>query len=133
MNPSSSQVDNEELARFREEWKNEVRQKLHQTTPDATSTAATSTATGAAKGQTPEPETTRHKAKRPSTDLSKTLGRLHQRVDAVGPVPSEVDGRRVPPRNVAEISLTHKQIEALGEFTIIQNLTLCNNSVYWGS
>ncbi|KAG8949878.1 hypothetical protein FRC04_008181 [Tulasnella sp. 424] len=127
MNPSSSQVDNEELARFREEWKNEVRQKLHQTTPDATSTAATSTATGAAKGQTPEPETTRHKAKRPSTDLSKTLGRLHQRVDAVGPVPSEADGRRVPPRNVAEISLTRKQTEALGEFTIIQNLTLCNN------
>ncbi|KAG9020692.1 hypothetical protein FS837_007963, partial [Tulasnella sp. UAMH 9824] len=112
---SSSQVDSDELARFREEWKNEVRQKLQHTTEAASSTAGTSTATSAPKEQVPEPETTRHKAKRPSNDLSKALGRIHQRPDAGGPVSPEADGRRAHPRNLAEISLTRKQTEAIGK------------------
>ncbi|KAG8898411.1 hypothetical protein FRC01_010927, partial [Tulasnella sp. 417] len=103
MNPSSSQVDSDELARFREEWKNEVRQKQQQTTQ--ASTAGTSTATSVPKEQVPEPEPTRHRPKRSSTDFSKTLGRTHQRADTVGPVSPERDGRRAHPRNVAEISL----------------------------
>lgn len=113
MKPSSSQVDSDELAKFREQWKNEVRQKLQETTQAAPPTAETSTATSTAKEKGPEPETTGHKAKRPSNDLSKTLGRIHQRVDAVGPASPEADGRRAHPRSVAEISLTQKQTEAI--------------------
>ncbi|KIO24859.1 hypothetical protein M407DRAFT_25818 [Tulasnella calospora MUT 4182] len=115
MKPSSSQVDSDELAKFREQWKNEVRQKLQETTQAAPPTAETSTATSTAKEKGPEPETTGHKAKRPSNDLSKTLGRIHQRVDAVGPASPEADGRRAHPRSVAEISLTQKQTEAIGK------------------
>ncbi|KAG8984227.1 hypothetical protein FRB90_005472, partial [Tulasnella sp. 427] len=114
MKPEISQVDNDELARFREEWKNEVRQKHHQTTQPATSTneAETSTATESVKDPAKELEPTKGRVKRPSADLSKALGKSHQRADPLGAAGIEAEGRRPLPRNVADLSLTHKQTEA---------------------
>ncbi|KAG8984173.1 hypothetical protein FRB90_005498, partial [Tulasnella sp. 427] len=114
MKPEISQVDSDELARFREEWKNEVRQKHHQPTQPATSTneAEASTTTESLKDQTKEVEPTKGRVKRPSADLSKALGKLPQRADPLGGAGIDAEGRRPLPRNVADLSLTHKQTEA---------------------